>query len=109
LKAAFQGHIYRYARAYVWVWQRDAARERQQERGRQRDAAREMQQERCSERDAGRKMQREMHPMLHTTLKSFVGMGADRVGYGHTFAAQDESDQALAAYRTASRFFSGMS
>jgi len=29
------------------------------------------------------------------------------VGYGHTFAAQDESDQALAAYRTASRFFSG--
>ena len=30
-----------------------------------------------------------------------------RLGYGHTFAAQDESDQALAAYRTASRFFSG--
>jgi anaphase-promoting complex subunit 6 len=29
------------------------------------------------------------------------------LGYGHTFAAQDESDQALAAYRTASRFFSG--
>lgn len=29
------------------------------------------------------------------------------LGYGHTFSAQDESDQALAAYRTASRFFCG--
>ncbi|EKX51857.1 hypothetical protein GUITHDRAFT_161443 [Guillardia theta CCMP2712] len=29
------------------------------------------------------------------------------MGYGHTFSAQDESDPALAAYRTASRFFSG--
>jgi len=29
------------------------------------------------------------------------------LGYGHTFAEQDESDQALAAYRTAARFFSG--
>ena len=29
------------------------------------------------------------------------------VGFGHAFAAQDESDQAMAAYRTASRLFSG--
>ena len=34
-------------------------------------------------------------------------MAAAWLGYGHTFAAQEESDQALAAYRTASRFFSG--
>ena len=29
------------------------------------------------------------------------------VGFGHAFAAQDESDQAMAAYRTASRLFPG--
>lgn len=29
------------------------------------------------------------------------------IGYGHAFAAQDESDQAMAAYRTATRLFSG--
>ena len=71
----------------------------QQERGRQKDAA-------THARNATHSV---LCAMLHTTLKSSVGMGVDRVGYGHTFAAQDESDQALAAYRTASRFFSGMS
>ncbi|GBF89495.1 anaphase-promoting complex subunit 6 [Raphidocelis subcapitata] len=30
------------------------------------------------------------------------------VGFGHAFAAQDESDQALAAYRTAARLFPGL-
>jgi len=29
------------------------------------------------------------------------------IGFGHAFAAQDESDQAMAAYRTASRLFPG--
>ena len=29
------------------------------------------------------------------------------VGFGHSFAAQDESDQAMAAYRTATRLFPG--
>ena len=29
------------------------------------------------------------------------------IGYGHAFAAQDESDQAMAAYRTATRLFAG--
>jgi anaphase-promoting complex subunit 6 len=29
------------------------------------------------------------------------------LGFGHSFAAQDESDQAMAAYRTASRLFIG--
>ena len=29
------------------------------------------------------------------------------IGFGHAFAAQDESDQAMAAYRTAARLFSG--
>lgn len=32
---------------------------------------------------------------------------ASWVGFGHAFAAQDESDQAMAAYRTAARLFSG--
>lgn len=30
------------------------------------------------------------------------------IAYGHAFAAQDESDQALAAYRTAARLFPGL-
>lgn len=30
------------------------------------------------------------------------------VGFGHAFAAQDESDQAMAAYRTAARLFPGL-
>ena len=30
-----------------------------------------------------------------------------RIAYGHAFAMHDESDQALAAYRTASRLFMG--
>jgi anaphase-promoting complex subunit 6 len=30
------------------------------------------------------------------------------LAYGHAFAAQDESDQALAAYRTAARLFPGL-
>ena len=29
------------------------------------------------------------------------------IGFGHAFAAQDESDQAMAAYRTAARLFAG--
>ena len=29
------------------------------------------------------------------------------IGFGHAFAAQDESDQAMAAYRTATRLFTG--
>jgi len=29
------------------------------------------------------------------------------IGFGHSFAAQDESDQAMAAYRTSSRLFTG--
>ena len=29
------------------------------------------------------------------------------IGFGHAFAAQDESDQAMAAYRTAARLFPG--
>lgn len=31
------------------------------------------------------------------------------LGLGHAYAAQEESDPALAAYRTAARFFSGYS
>jgi len=34
-------------------------------------------------------------------------MAAAWLGFGHSFAAQDESDQAMAAYRTASRLFIG--
>jgi anaphase-promoting complex subunit 6 len=29
------------------------------------------------------------------------------IGFGHAYAAQDESDQAMAAYRTAARLFAG--
>ncbi|GAX80885.1 hypothetical protein CEUSTIGMA_g8320.t1 [Chlamydomonas eustigma] len=41
-----------------------------------------------------------------TTLNS--GFAAAWMGYGHAFAAQDERDQAMAAYRTAARLFPGL-
>jgi anaphase-promoting complex subunit 6 len=40
-----------------------------------------------------------------TTADPFFAPGW--LGFGHTFSAQDESDQAMIAYRTAARLFEG--
>jgi anaphase-promoting complex subunit 6 len=37
----------------------------------------------------------------------FPQLASAWIGFGNSFAAQDESDQAMAAYRTASRLFQG--
>lgn len=44
---------------------------------------------------------------FHKATNLDPGLAVAWLGFGHSFAAQDESDQAMAAYRTASRLFIG--
>ncbi|GBG32886.1 Anaphase-promoting complex subunit 6 [Hondaea fermentalgiana] len=44
---------------------------------------------------------------FHKATAMDPSMAEAWIGFGHAFAAQDESDQAMAAYRTSSRLFAG--
>jgi len=44
---------------------------------------------------------------FHKATTMDPSMAEAWIGFGHSFAMQDESDQAMAAYRTASRLFTG--
>lgn len=45
---------------------------------------------------------------FNKTIKLDRHFAAGWIAFGHSFAAQDESDAAMAAYRTAARLFPGL-